>query len=756
MNYIFFLIPILLIGIPFAHAEVEKGYNYDRQVISIDENGAKTVKWTSAPPRIFDGESYQDFIYRETISSHIMETEGGTVTLDKTTCGFSFHKKGFIHENPNALFSDSIKPYNSISGSGTWNEVTQITNAACEAYQDDNSLVAKKFVSGVGLMEYKYIYLNGIWKTQLEVTNLTSLTNRIFGFNQAISLNRDTIKFNGITRNLDNFNGTTFDKQWITNNKANLMDLLNGYHYDLDLALGYLDSITIIDSGVNSSVLVFHFRGTNVIMPNEKLIIDPTYSSNNPTVDGFIRRSSAGGCPASAAFTKNTGGTTITVGADSATTCYRAFFEWDISSITAGSQVSDTVFKYETASATGTAPACNFRGNTAAQPTTASDINLWNAIGNGTLYVSSDNGCKTAAINKSIDLTASADAEVESQIAVGWFALGIVASNEGTTGDNAIFIASEENATPEPPPTLEITYTELPKPDAVDDLSSPSQSYGSVDLLWTQPELNGGNASGYQINYTTPWGNPNTILTNNTGTTTTSATVSGLDISTDYTFGVSVWTETGNNATKPPMVWLNVTTQGNFTIGNAAFNQTNTSVLPITFEVQDINATAKFLNVTYANTFTLACDFNYQFANTNRTYTGLTGTAVSSTLDETYFILTDFDNEIINVDCYDTITGTDGEYLLTQSDFPLLEQIANFRNGTYGTMGMFGAFDFITICVVIFSMIGLNRVNESVGIIFNVMILGVLAWFAIIELPTVIFGLLAILMVFVITSTRKD
>ena len=69
---------------------------------------------------------------------------------------------------------------------------------------------------------------------------------------------------------------------------------------------------------------------------------------------------------------------------------------------------------------------------------------------------------------------------------------------------------------------------------------------------------------------------------------------------------------------------------------------------------------------------------------------------------------------------------------------------------------MFGVFDLVTLLVIIGSMIGLNRENESVGIVFNVMLMFSLSFFGIIELTTVIFGMIALVLVFVITSTKKS
>jgi len=107
--------------------------------------------------------------------------------------------------------------------------------------------------------------------------------------------------------------------------------------------------------------------------------------------------------------------------------------------------------------------------------------------------------------------------------------------------------------------------------------------------------------------------------------------------------------------------------------------------------------------------------------------------------------------------CFDeNDTTRDGRFQVIWSTFPLLDQFANFRSGEYGTDGVIGAIDFITLAVIILSMIGMNRVNESVGVIFNIALLGALAFFGIIELPTIIFGALVVVLIFTVSSTRKQ
>lgn len=750
---VYYLLPLLLVALVFIQspdAFAERGKNFDKEIIAVNPDGTLQVRHTLLSyDRVNHDGVWKDYVFTDYGNYLEIKTAANILRLDVVTCGFSFHNA----ENQ-LLFGDSIIAFNSIVNQYTWNAVTQVNSAACEAYYDvsENSLVAKRYAAGVGYMEYKYIFDNGNWKTQLEATNLTGLTNRVFAFDQTIDLNRDTIKFGGVSRNLDNFNGQSFDRTFLVNNQAKVLEFLNGVNFDFDLGFDYLDSVTITDTGAGKTKLTFHYmRNNEILMPNETLIIDPTFgwSAYSTAKMVFTGAAAAATCQA---FTSESSVFPTTLGAGAsgaASRCWIHVVEDDFSSITSATSITSVKIRMDTSADTGMV-GCDYNA-LSADIGAQTPAQLATAATTGTALVNDDTTCASNGSNLEVTLGNTANTLLLAEInsGNGIWGIGIVEQDYPTrqAAERTISIGGYE---------WEVVYDITPPPDAVDDLTSPSQSYGSIDLLWTQPALNGGNLSGYQINYTTPWGNPLTVLTNNTGTSDTSTTVSGLSIATDYTFGVSAWTEIGNNVTNPPMVWLNVTTAGNFTIGSATFNQTNSQVLPITFEEQDINATAKFLNVTFANTYTLACDFSYQFANDNRTYTGLSSYAVSSTLDETYFILTDFEDEIINVNCYDTVTGTDAEYLLVQSDFPLLNQINNFRNGTYGTMGAFGAFDLVTIAVVIFSMIGLNRVNESVGAIFNIILLGSLAYFEIIELPTVIFGVLTVVIIFIITSTRKD
>ena len=283
----------------------------------------------------------------------------------------------------------------------------------------------------------------------------------------------------------------------------------------------------------------------------------------------------------------------------------------------------------------------------------------------------------------------------------------------------------------------------------------------SVTLDWDQP-LGSTIITGYQINDTTPWANPLTIITNDTGSTTTTGTVSGLTELTQYSFRVAPWSSIGNNATGKI---LNVTTLKEVGVGTLNITGTNPNLIPILFERNDINDTALFLNFTYSNAFTLSCDLHYKFAQANQTYTSVSSITIDST-KHSAFQFNNVTNEIIDVFCWNQADGAmnstnvnstnSGRYLITQTNFLLLQQIANFKSGVYGTSGQFGILDFSTLVIIILSMVGLNRVNESVGGIFVVGIVGVAWFFGIVDLTNFIIAGIALTVLLIVGTTKKD
>lgn len=292
-------------------------------------------------------------------------------------------------------------------------------------------------------------------------------------------------------------------------------------------------------------------------------------------------------------------------------------------------------------------------------------------------------------------------------------------------------------------------------PSAVTDLSITNVGTNSVDLEWTQPTLGEGTLSGYMVNFTSPHGTPTTKITNNTLSAITSYTVNGLTGGTDYSFRIGIWTTAGFNGSGN-IADTTTFALANFTIGTFNLNTTNPEVTPIRFLRTDISDTATQVKVIYPNLANMTCVLDYQFAQQSDTYSNLAGSPYSTNFMANDFLMNGSNNDIIAFDCTDIETNNTATYVLQQTDFALKEQVENFRNGTYGTMGMIGYIDLVTLVIFIFVMIGFNRINPSVGAIMSIAMLGAIAYFEIISIPGAIFGAIAVVVMLIIGSTRKD
>lgn len=196
---------------------------------------------------------------------------------------------------------------------------------------------------------------------------------------------------------------------------------------------------------------------------------------------------------------------------------------------------------------------------------------------------------------------------------------------------------------------------------------------------------------------------------------------------------------------------------GSFPIGDLTLNYTNPLSVPIWFHQSNVNSTSSRVDVIYPNTATMSCNMAYEFAQVNHTYTGLPFVVYDASQDNSSFLFVNKTNDIVKINCTDTSTGNFGLYQLTQSitSFPFVEQIKSFRAGTYGTTGQFGMLDIITLSVIIFSMIGFNRINEAVGAFFAVAITGGAAYFGILTFPGIMAAAVAIVVLLAVITTRK-
>jgi hypothetical protein len=291
------------------------------------------------------------------------------------------------------------------------------------------------------------------------------------------------------------------------------------------------------------------------------------------------------------------------------------------------------------------------------------------------------------------------------------------------------------------------------QPFAIDDLTATVVDLDTVRLDFSDPtEWESTNC--YDINYTTPLGDPTTVAQDCTPVAG-AYLIDGLNtFDNAYSFRMGVENDYGLNATGNI---ANVTAFNVFEIGSINVpTGDNPNILPITFVEYQDNSTQTTLQVIFDSSYNLSCNFGYVFGQTNQTYTGLTETTISGSQVYHNFTLTNPENEITNVYCWDSLNNaTDGRYLIDQTSIPFFNQIDDFEAGLFGPSGMFGIFDFATLIIVIVSMIGFNRYNPALGVITMVCFIGVMTYYEVIAWQSSLIGVSALVLMLAIMQVRK-
>jgi len=294
---------------------------------------------------------------------------------------------------------------------------------------------------------------------------------------------------------------------------------------------------------------------------------------------------------------------------------------------------------------------------------------------------------------------------------------------------------------PPPPSPTELTFNQL--------------SFTSVDLTWTEPPSDDP-IVGYQINRTTPHGIPLDIFINNTETVVTEYPVTGLQPDTAYSFRVSARTA---EAIAQPSNILDITTLANITsIIDLPTNVTNPEQLNFQWQRQDIPGTNNTLvEVTYPASFNVGCEVSYRFSGEQQFYPSPPRELLPNGRVETVFQMNNYENDIATITCYDNLDRSESSaYVVTHTNIPIIDQIDKFRSGEYGTVGFIGTLDLVGLMGVIVAQLGLNRKNEAAGVIVGALTIGALGFFGVLTIPALITGVIVVVALFAVVTTRKD
>ena len=326
------------------------------------------------------------------------------------------------------------------------------------------------------------------------------------------------------------------------------------------------------------------------------------------------------------------------------------------------------------------------------------------------------------------------------------------------------------------------TVTTTPETEITGMVALGVTGTGAV-IDWEEPAYYQGQVTSYNVYY----GNSGTPTTS-AGTTTNTYNnfAPQLDYDTTYVFGVSINSPLGNSGLSN-IVTITTNVDGSIVAydpntGTAnwfdidSVSEQTVNVIEFQRETQNLNVNGTFtdvdtLQVGYPSWWDqMTCDVDYKFAQKTEQYVeGDDMTAVVNSLDANQqvigFQFHDIDNEVIEVECAPQVSQEDDEvsakYIMTQQsstgvpNIPLVAQIQAFQTGDYGTDGDFGALDVVGLFVILISMVGFNRLNPIVGVLLSASLVFGLSFFGIISLPTVLVGVVALVIFLAWGITRN-
>lgn len=770
MNKFFFLMPVIIAilltpSVAFGEQGPPQITRYkDYQVIkNADGSGSNTY---GLPEYVYDGANWVDRIIQNNGTHFNVYSAQGSFSFDKNTCMMTQYVRGFDPTTQAAKSSDitirqwywtiarqnGANPWQMIDASifdcgiSTFSNSTGKYMSETRVHPASGSklTVTVAAPNGENVEDFGALFMNvSAWGG-----------NKFAPILWAKGVSIDSLVLRNGTELAIPQGVTTVDRSQLSVSSLDFVKNGNAFFFDWKKMAPQFKSLILNKTGTNIDVQFVFNNNAVTLNQGDTMRWDPSYGYSYASNQKYsITANGAGaGCPNPSSLST----TTYQLQKYRSTAsgqCIVAAFQWNLTSLPTPIDINTVTIKYSVN--TGSALTCDFT-EVANNILTGTATSIWldvNNTGGGHTYVTGDTTCKTAGSGKTVALGSQAASDIEARQSTDKkFGLGMLFTD--MVRDGTIY-APDWVATGANNFQLQINYTI--RPNTVTDLTATPVDGAEIDLAWTEPNLNGGTLQGYQINYTTPCGEPNTMITNNSGTDILYS-VTGLTDGSCYSFRVGVWNNVGLNASGN--IANATATQfvaANFTIGNISFNATNPNRAPISFIRTDTSATSSVITVRYLSTYNMSCTLHTVLGQTTTTYSGLNGTAYTadSRFNVFNFTFTNPANDVVDITCRDTATNETGVYELTQSEFPLKQIINNFRNGTYGTMGQIGVLDFISVIVVIIAMIGFNRTNESVALFFAAAALGALTYFEIISWPAALLSALALVGIIIVMITRK-
>ncbi|MDC8437622.1 MAG: hypothetical protein LV468_01320, partial [Candidatus Nitrosotenuis sp.] len=94
------IFPAMLSASAEPFPTVMRGDVYTEELVRINPDGSRIVKWTSSPPRIFHNGEYKDYVLYQDAGTVRLETgNAGSLVFNKSTCSYDFYEAGLITQS---------------------------------------------------------------------------------------------------------------------------------------------------------------------------------------------------------------------------------------------------------------------------------------------------------------------------------------------------------------------------------------------------------------------------------------------------------------------------------------------------------------------------------------------------------------------------------------------------------------------------------------------------------------------------------
>ena len=473
MKLLIILLIALVVIIPssldaFAQVVETTGQNYDL----IEDFTIGKANWNAHAERIMNGQ-WSNYALTNTDEKVIFNTNSvGSLIFDKSSCSYSIWENGYTGTN----IIPSVSAVATYLNNGQWQNLP-INNEACDVsvsqYNDGVYLTSTKvltqditedvfipisaelFNSDPTFSEFTFVtrnatdtgYYNGetitttgividkfVQELRLDITKGYKETFKVWhtgeeelGISQTVHT-PPTIEIANQVIDIQALNGQSFDRAYIEDNEAEILQLTDSVNYDFSTGIKSLTSANIIfedntyklnldyssgfDDGISEQVAFIGY-----------LEIDPTFTlTTGSTISGSKLNTSYDGVDNTCAGSANTKGSptahTLYVPAltNNGGECSRFTEYWDLSSLPDTIIVTDSFIEYDVITST-TPRNCQIYSIEESPISGYTNTEAYTDPEDGTSYVSSFSECNGTQTNTVQDLGTSADADIASTVA---------------------------------------------------------------------------------------------------------------------------------------------------------------------------------------------------------------------------------------------------------------------------------------------------------------------------------------------------